>query len=210
MIKVIGIRRIGFLLGIFALNVVLAMAAYSYLQPEIVQGERQLKSVKNKVKSVRRDIDNMLVEFEKLAEQQEFFDVLEADKFFSEQSRRQAEDTLLYIRDKSGVASVSVTVEPGAVRENEEAAKANYDLLVSPIRLTIGAIQDRDIYVYLYLMEQIFPGHISIGKFTMRRKANISLGILKSIATGNNPSLLEAQVEMTWTTMVPKKDKNEN
>jgi len=106
------------------------------------------------------------------------------------------------IQIESHVVSSVAAIKPGIIEENEEAKKSNYKLLSSPIDITVEAFDDSDIYNYLYILEQKFPGHLSVDKMSMTRVTDISGPVLRAIATGANPVLVKATINMSWRTMI--------
>ncbi len=90
------------------------------------------------------------------------------------------------------------------MEESEEAQKAAHKLLVSKVALKIEALSDVDVFRYIYLLDKAFPGHISMDKIDLSRKQSLTAAVLRSIATGESTSLVEANIEMTWSTMIPE------
>lgn len=202
MIKVIGFRRLLVIGVLIALNVLFAAALYQYLLPQLKQTERKLNSTRSQVSGIQADIERMQIEFEQLDEQQAFFDLLKEDDFFSRQARRDAEEVFLKAETDSGVITSFVNVRSGTLVENEEAGKAEHVMLESPVEIRLEALEDRDIYEYVYILEKLFPGHLSINSMFLERTANLNDTILRGIASGQNPALIKASINMTWRTMV--------
>lgn len=206
MIRVLGTKRIIVLLALIALNSALAAFVFMYVQPELKTSERTLRSLKSKESQTRSDITNMQMEFDQLENQQAEFDTLKDDGFFSNQSRRDAQAVFLKAEKESGVLEAIVSVKPGEVVEDEEAKKAEYVLLESEVSVVLKGVDDRDIYVYIDKLQDNFPGHLSVEKFSMRRLANVSETVLRAIAGGQKPPLVEARVGLLWRTMVKRSD----
>lgn len=204
MIAVLGIKRLSILLALIVLNAGMAAVVYMYLAPELKKAERTLSSEKSKESKVRGDLADIEVEFQQLDSQRNEFDVLRERGFFSNQNRREAEAVFLAAKAQSGVGEAIVSVRPGKVVENEIAAKADHVLLESSIDVNLKAIDDIDIVSYVSFLEKNFPGHLTIDRFTVTRRANISDTILRAIAGGNTPGLVEGQLMMTWRTMVSR------
>ena len=61
-----------------------------------------------------------------------------------------------------------------------------------------------NIFHYLFLAENYFPGHLSVEKISLKREADVTGTVLRAIANGKNPSLVGAQVELMWRTMIPE------
>ena len=202
MIGVLGIKRVIVLAALVAINALLAASAYMYLAPEIVKKERQMRSVRGEVSSLRGDIDRMQVEFEQLEDQKAEFEMLEADGFLKEQNRRQAELVFNTIQKRSGVTRATASVQPGKIEDNEEAEKAGYKILSSPMEVRLQAVDDINVYNYLHLIENYFPGHVEVEEVYIERKARVTGTILKAIAGGQNPTMVEANVKMVWKTLI--------
>jgi multidrug resistance efflux pump len=206
MIGILGARRILTIAILVALNAAVVAMLYLYLTPEKMQKDRELRTARGQISTVTSDIGRMQVEFDQLTVQQERFDKLRAHGFFGSQGRREAERVFEKIQKEAGVISAVANIQAGTIEDNEEAQKAEHKILVSPVNITIEAVDDIDVYRYLYLLEQFFPGHVSIENMTMERKAEITGTVLRAIATGSNPQLVTADIHLTWRTMIPQKD----
>lgn len=206
MIRVLGAKRILTIVALLALNALLGAAVYLYLLPEKIGRQRELSSVRGQISTVQTDIGRMQIEFDQLAIQQAGFDNLKKRGFFGAQGRREAEKLLQRIQQEAGVVSAVANIQPGSVEDNEEAQKAEHKILVSPLKIQISAVDDVDVFRYLYLVDKFFPGHVTIDKITLERKANINNTVLRAIATGGKPQLVTADIEGRWRTMIPQKD----
>lgn len=206
MIGILGARRVILLLVLALFNAVMGALVYTYLVPEQEVQQRKLRQIRGEVSTLRGDISRMQVEFEQLELQKAEFQRLEADGFFKNQSRKQAENTFNAIQKKSGVNLAVASIEAGVVEDNKEAAKAKYKVLKSPMTVSIEAVDDVDIYHYLFLIENYFPGHVSVENLSIEREADISNTVLRGIASGVNPPLVKAQLDMVWRTMIPESE----
>lgn len=204
MIKVLGTKRILILIGLLGLNILLASTLYLYLFPEETRKEREVRAMRGQISNLRTDIDRLQIEFEQLEDQRASFEVLKEKGFLSDQGRRQAEKNLEAIQEKAEVISAIASIQSATIEENPEAEKADHVILSSPVTIKIKAVDDIDVFKYLYLLDEFFPGHITVMNMVIERKANITSTILRSIASGGNPELVEAQINMIWRTMVPK------
>lgn len=203
MIKVIGAKRVVILGVLVVLNAATAALTYLYMVPEADASEKRLRTLRGENQTTSADIERMQIEFEQLDQQQDKFDALKADGFFKAQVRSVAKKLFKDIQDESRVVSAVASVRPGSIEENEEAKKSNYKVLVSPVDIQIQAFDDGDVYNYLYILEQKFPGHLAIDKISMQRATDISGPVLRAIATGQNPVLINANVKFSWRTMIP-------
>ena len=203
MIKVLGFKRIVILLSLLGLNAFLGFLAYMHFIPQQDMKERELRGVRGEVSTLRADIEGLMVEFEQLDEQREEFEELKKDGFFDGQSRRKAELIFKKIQERSGVISAVASIDSGEFEDNEEAKKANHKILKSPMKVNIEAVNDLDVFRYIYLVDEFFPGHVTIDKINLKRQSDVSGTVLRGIASGKNPPLVTADLEMSWRTMIP-------
>lgn len=210
MIKVLGLQRIIILLVLLAINAVLGFAVYMHFTPQQVVKERELRGVRGQASTLQADIDGLLVEFDQLDEQREEFERLKKDGFFDGQSRRKAELIFQKIQERSGVVSAVASVNAGELEDNEEAKKADHQILKSPISIRIEAVNDLDVFRYLYLINEFFPGHVAVKNIKITREADVSGTVLRAIASGKNPPLVIADLELIWRTMIPAEEDANN
>lgn len=203
MIKILGAKRVFLLLGLLAVNVLLAASLYLFFIPNQASLKQQLSASQSRSSTLQTDIQRMQMEFDQLETQRAEFEALKARGFFNLQDRRQAELMFTKIQRESSVIAAAAKISAGVLETNEEAQKANYKLLVSNVTVDIKAIDDVDVYKYIYLIHHFFPGHVTIKKIDMERKAQINGTILRAVSSGQNPELVAAKIEMEWRTMVP-------
>jgi len=203
MIKVLGFQRIAILLALLAVNILLGYLAYMHFIPQKDIKDRELRSVRGQVSTLHSDIDGLQIEFEQLDEQRAEFESLKKDGFFDGQSRRKAELILNQIQERSGVVSAVVGIAAGEFEESEQAAKAEHQILNSPVEIRIEAVNDLDIFRYIYLVNEFFPGHVSLESIRLNREADVSGVVLRGIASGKNPALVSADLSLKWRTMIP-------
>jgi len=206
MIKVLGFRRVVFLLLLVGVNVLLGFAAYMHLMPQQEIKERELRGARGQASTLQSDIDGLLVEFDQLEEQREEFEKLKNDGFFDGQSRRKAELIFQKIQERSGVISAVASVQAGVFEDNSEALKAKHKILNSPIKVNIEAVNDLDVFRYIYLVDEFFPGHVAIDSIKLSRQSDVSGTVLRGIASGKNPPLVAAELAMSWRTMIPDEE----
>ncbi len=203
MIQIIGFKRVIILLVFVAINVVLGAMIYAYLLPKQTTLDRSLRSLGSQISTTRSDIDRMQVEFSQLDKQQDDFDKLKEDGFFSNQVRSEAKKIFSEIQDESKVISVVVSVKPGIIVESKEADKANYKVLKSPVEITIKSFDDTDIYRYIKIAESRIPGHLSLDSIKIERSRDVSSAVLRAISAGANPELVNATLVMSWRSLIP-------
>ncbi|MBX2835087.1 MAG: hypothetical protein KTR28_08975 [Micavibrio sp.] len=203
MIAVLGAKRVITLAILAGINVALILGVYVFMIPDLDKKERALRAVRGKVSTIQGDISNLQIEFEQFETQKERFEQYKQDGFFVQQDRRQVEDLFKLIQEKSGVVTAKVAVNPAIVEENQEAEKADHKILRSSIQIQLDALNDRDIYHYIHLINSAFPGHVTIETLDFERTSVVNGTILRAIAGGKKFPLVKASMEMSWRTMVP-------
>ncbi len=206
MIGVLGLKRVILLAFFVGLNVVLGGLYYGVLLPFQASQTAELNTLQSQVSTVRSDVARMQVEFEELEAQKGAFQTLQKDGFFQNQSRKLAESFFSKIQKEAGVGNAIATVDSGAIEENEEAVKAKHKILKSSVKIELKAVDDVDIFRYLYLVEASFPGHMAVEKIELKRESDVDGTVLRAIASGANPPLVSARVDMLWRTMIPESD----
>lgn len=203
MIDVLGAKRVLVLSMLVALNVLFGLIVYSYLLPQEKTLEREKRGLQSTVLGLRNNIANVQLDIEQLESQKDAFEALQERGFFEVQNRRAVRETTELARDKAGVVSAVVSFKPGEKEVDAQAAEANHVILNSAVQIDIKAISDRDVYLYIEELKRTFPGHLSITSIEIERELDVSRGVLRNIAFGDNPALISAQVVLAWRTMIP-------
>lgn len=204
MMNVIGAKRVLILVLAAAINIALSATVYLFVLPQMQSKQNELKTLESQATTLRSDIDRMKVQMSQIEQQQAEFQNLKAKGFFSDQQRRQAEKIIEIIQQRAGVKSAVASIDAGVVEENEEARKAEYEILSSPVKISLEAVDSSDIYRYIYLLEKYFPGHVSIKNIEIVRRGEVTGPVLRGIASGENPALVGADLDFVWRTMIPK------
>lgn len=206
MVNVLGIKRIIILGALIALNLVVAGLLYGVFKPEEVKKKNELSSVKRQVSTLRNDLSKILVEFEQLETQKEEFATLKQKSFFEEQDRRQAQEILEQIQDASGVISAKASIGGGKTEDHIEAQKSDHKIVISIINIEIAALDDTDIFNYVWLLENKFPGYVDIKEFSYERVEDVDREVLQKISAGEFPQVVKAKISAEWKTMISADD----
>lgn len=203
MIRNLGIKRIAVLLILAGFLGGTAAAYYYYLEPQQVQLDRKVSSAKRQANKLQKDLDRITVQMSTIEEQKEKFEDLEAQGFLSDQNRRETQQILEQVLADSPVVNAVVSVERPSFLPDEVAQRAGHSVMTSPISIQIDAMDDRDIYGYINLIQTRLPGHLSLDSLLITREGEITGAVLRDVAGGGKPVLARAQVDMTWRTLVP-------
>jgi hypothetical protein len=204
MIQVLGFRRVAILTALLLANAVLAAMVYYVLIPQKDKTENELRTVKGVIDSRRNEIATLKTQYELIQEQKNLFGNLEKAKFFTTQDRVEARKMMEAIQSTSRVLSAKYSIGAAEVIEDPVAAVADHVILHSPISVSIDALDDVDIYSFIYWMENAFPGYAGVSGLTMERKLDIDEAALRQIGNGVPTVLMNARVDFDWDTMVPR------
>ncbi|MBI1301041.1 MAG: hypothetical protein GC137_05190 [Alphaproteobacteria bacterium] len=206
MIQVIGIKRFIILVIMILANLGLGASTYLYLLPTQETTEGEVRALQGSIRVTQADIERMQIAFEQLDRQQEEFNKLKSRGFFSNQVRSNARKLFSEIQEEAKVFSAVASVKSGTTVDDPEAKKANHKLLYSPIEIEIEAMEDEAIYRYLKILKRRFPGNLFLNDVVIERSRDVTPAVLRSIASDGNVSLIKAEVNLTWRTMIPESD----
>lgn len=204
MIGVIGGRRLFVLFVLLILNAGLVAGLYYYLTPRKEVASRDLRNVKSQISLREDDIVNLQLEREELLAQQDTFESLKEKGFLGEQDRIVAREMIEHIRELSRVLAVRYTIKPAVVETNEEISKAGHVILSSPFRVEIDALDDIDIYRFIYLLKTGFHGHISFDRLNLVKGQEVTESVLRQIGSGSPVVLVRGVLDFTWRTILPE------
>jgi hypothetical protein len=208
MIEVLGIRRILTLVVLVLLNAAIGAGVYLYFVPENQKLTNSLTQLTGQVVSKRAEVDRMRLEYTQIQEQKVYFEDLQAAGFFNDQGRVAARERIEAIQKKSQILNASYTISPAQIEMNEGAEKANHVVLNSLISFKIEAIDDIDVYNFVYWMENAFMGQVSVESLDIKRTQNVTEAVIRQIGTGTKTVLVEADLNMRWRTLSPKESVN--
>jgi len=204
MIQVLGMQRVAILAGLLGLNLVVFALTYFFMDPQASKMQRQLNAARGQGNSIQQEIDRLQYEFAQIGDQQVMFEQIKEDGFFTPQGRRQAEQVLRMAQNESGVFTAKVAIRPAERENNEQADKADHAILQSSVNIRIEAYDDVDVFRYIYLLRNNFPGYLSVDGLTLLRTQDLSVDILRNVTLEKPPVPVGATLSFIWRTMVPE------
>lgn len=206
MIKILGVKRVLTLAILVAVNAILAFAAYSVTLPQKEKAEAELRSTKANIAQRRDEMIRLKTEYEQIQQQKNLFEKLQEAGFFSLQDRLQARRTIEQIQTLSKILSTKYDIQAIQVQENQIAAASDHVILHTPVKITVDAMDDLDIYNFIYWVENSFPGHAGMTNIVIDRRLDIDETTLKQIGNSIPTVLVSATIDFSWDTMVPRTD----
>lgn len=204
MIAKIGLKR-ALLLFILAGGLVALFAANEMLlKPKIDESQRQLNTSMGELGRLQGEVTKMRADFETFETQKAFYDTISRMGFFNEQDRVLARERFDTMQKLSKIISARYEIKAANILTGETAPETGFVVMESPITVELSAVDDLDVYRFIYYLNYGFPGHITINNLDIERKAEITPNVLKDIGTGNPPQIVSAKMELDWRTMARK------
>lgn len=204
MMSVIGYKRVLLILILIGFNALLAAGLYLYIAPLKQDTERQLSALKGEISARRGEIAQLQDDFTRLEAQRVRFEELRSLGFFNSQDRVIAREKFDEMQGISRVLSAKYVVEAADIETNAELEKAEHVVLGSPVKVEIDALDDIDIFRFIYLLETSFPGHAGIESIDLKRGARVNEAVLRQIGSGQPVVLVSGTVDFVWRSAVPK------
>lgn len=205
MIRLIGINKIIMILVFGGLCMLFAFYYYMVSAPQINETNKELRNNNSEISKLTEDLDKLKLGIEQFKEQEDKFNALSKHDFFNTQDRVQARNQLNAIRDASGLISAQYTVKSAGVDKNDKMTEAGYQILNTPMEFSLEAVEDQDIFRFIYFLNYGFPGQITLEELTITRDEEITFPLLKQIGVGQADMrpLVTARIIASWRTIVP-------
>ncbi|MBI1328142.1 MAG: hypothetical protein GC136_10955, partial [Alphaproteobacteria bacterium] len=206
MIELLGPARFYALLVLGLITGALGFLYYSIVAPMETQSRAALNQTISATQQKNDEIANIRDELENIKKRKVDFDVLKARGFFDLQNRIYVQQYLDSFKAQTSLIRQKFEVSPAAVLSTPEGDKIEHVLLNSPIKVSIDAIDDVDIYNFIELVRTKFPGDPAIFSVTLRQTQKPTLQLLNTIAMGTQTPLVQAEMVFNWRSLATKQD----
>lgn len=206
MIKSIGIQRLFILLCLLLVSVISYIYGDVMLEPKNVATERALRSHKSEISRMTQNMENLRSSIEKFEVQKDKFENLKTLGFFDSQDRLVLRERLNNIKSESGLLSAQYTVNSAVVEKNDKAYEAGYKIFNTPINFSLSALNDKEIYKYVYLLNYGFPGQVTINELSIVKSVDVSPTLLRKIGSGDFVPVIQASLSINLRTLVEDPD----
>ncbi len=204
MIEKIGVKRVLILVVLIAVLAILFVSTEYVFKPQAEGTQTQLNTVMNEKSQLQREIEKMQADFLLFEKQKGYFEAISKMGFFNDQDRVLARERFDTMQKLSKIISARYEIKAANLLVDESPPETGFVVMESPITVNLSAVDDIDIYRFIYYLNYSFPGHITINSINMTREAEITPEILKQIGTGNPPEIISAKLELDWRTMARK------
>lgn len=204
MIASIGYKRFLLILVLAAATGVLAFASYFVFAPKVVSTQSELSTLQAQSSTLQSEVDQMRDSFAQFDRKKVVFEDISKMGFFNDQNRVLARERFETLQKLSKIISARYEIKATNVLSQDIPIETGFVVMESPISITLTALDDIDIYRFIYYLNYGFPGHVTINHLEIVRDGEITPEVLKDIGTGKPPSLITATMELEWRTMARK------
>ncbi len=204
MIAAIGYKKSLLIIVLAVLTGVLAFATYFIFQPKAADSQAELSTLQAQASTLQNEVDQMRQDFSQFDSKKAVFENISRMGFFNDQNRVMARERFDTLQKLSKIMSARYEIKPAKIFSQDIPLETGFVVMESPITITLTALDDIDIYRFIYYLNYGFPGHITINKLEIKRDGKVTPEVLKEIGQGNPPALITANMEMQWRTMARK------
>lgn len=200
----IGTKRFFILLVLGGCFAALSLYAYAIIGPQEKAKTAERDASFAEVAQTRADVEKMRSDLITFETQKQLFEKLSKIGFLNDQNRVLTRARFETLQRLSKIVSAKYEIKAAKITENELSENTGYVTMQSPISVSISAIDDLDVYRFIYYLNYGFPGHIKIMNLKIERLGSITPEVLKQIGAGQPPQIISAVMELEWTTMAKK------
>lgn len=204
MIASIGYKKSLLLFVLAGVLAFLVFSTYFVFQPKAAKSKSELQKLEAQASTLQSEIDQMQQDFVQFDAKKALFENISRMGFFNDQNRVLARERFDTLQKLSKIMSARYEIKPAKVYSQNIPLETGFVVMESPITITLTAIDDIDIYRFIYYLNYGFPGHITIDKLEIKREGSVTPDVLKAIGRGNPPALITAKMDMQWRTMARK------
>jgi hypothetical protein len=211
MIQVLGLKRVIGISFLLFLNILVGGLMYLYFLPGKEDAERELRVTRAAIASDRAAIEKLREDYEFFQKQKSLYAELGKIGFFTDQDRFRAPERLESIKKVSRLIRARYEIGSAKKKENIHAEKAGHVLLSTPVKIyDIEAMDDVDIYSFIYWIENAFTGQTSITKLEMKRAYDLNEAVIRQIGGGIATPLITGSINFEWRTMISQEKYEES
>jgi hypothetical protein len=206
MINILGVQRVIGIAILLVLNLVVGAAVFMYVMPEKQKTQTELRRTQSMVAAKRNEIERIKDEFVRINQRKLMFEDLQKMGFFGDQDRIEIKRRFEAIDVLTDVLRAKYKISEAGTEENEHTEKMNHVILNTPFYIEVEAIDDLDVFRFIYWIENGFSGHTAITNVKLERVADLDDATLRYIGTDDPKTMVKGSFEFDWRTLIPKED----
>ena len=204
MIKTVGYTKAFLILALAIFSGLCAFYIYMKAQPDLKTVERNLQGANGQILQMQTDMDDLAKGFAQFEEEKLDYAKLQNLGFFNDQDRSKTKNIIEEMQRESRLLSARYSLSPARRLDEDRARDAGYDLVSTDINFTLDAIEDADIYRFVYLLNYGFPGQVKITSLSIKKNQDVTQPLLRQIGIGQAEPLITATLKASWRTMIPQ------
>lgn len=204
MIGKIGYKRAFVLLALVVVLGILFAVSEFLFAPKVEESQQTLNTRNGEISTLQAEVDKMRADFTTFEKQKDFYQTISRMGFFNDQDRVLARERFETMQKLSKIISARYEIKAANILSEEIDPETGFLVMESPITVELSAVDDLDVYRFIYYLNYGFPGHITINSLAMERKEKVTPDLLKEIGRGNPPEVITAKMELDWRTMARK------
>ena len=204
MMKLIGRKRFLTIVVLAMINLVLASIYFLWISPSSYDADIELNSLNGQISKLQGDITSIKEQIEETRSNIPYYDALEAQGFFQEQNRFNAEREIKDIQEESQIKTATFSIGSLLDVNEPKAMDAKHRLVVSKVEIkNLKSYTDKEIYRLMYLINTKFPGHTRFVALNIDRPLLITEKDFESIQDPeSDTAFVSGTAEFEWYSML--------
>lgn len=203
MIHILGFKKVFLILLLTVGGGALFVLNTYYLTPQSNKLEKELSINEAAASELDNKIVSLSTNHARFQDQKVSFDLIEQTGFFNKQDRLEVRRLITELKERSKLTSVRFQMSAANVQANERAQEIDHKLLRTEVSYDLAAIEDTDIYNFLFMINHGFPGIVDINSLVIDRSEKLTQQTLREIGSGKLVPLVNAKLKTVWWTLVP-------
>ncbi len=204
MIGKLGLRRFIVIVLLALILGVFFAADNFFLTTEEQKSRSELSGLNAEISVLEGELEKMRADYQVFQKQKMFFDSISKMGFFNDQDRVIARERFDTMQRLSKIISARYEIKAAKIIADETASTTGFVIMESPITVSLSAVDDLDVYRFIYYLNYGFPGHVAINSLRVERNMDITSDVIKQIGVGAPPEIISASLELDWRTMARK------
>lgn len=205
MIRILGLKRIIWLVCCLFLMAGVGAGIYYYFLPEMERNQNEIRKVEGQIQLKRAQIQTLKLEYAQLRDQIVKFNKIKQVGFFNAQDSVTAREMIKALTSQAHLLRTTLNLLQGFAVDNPQARETGYSLISRPMTVKLQSLDDINAYKFVVALQSVFPGYLEFKNLTLKRSRELDRDILKSIAAGNPSPLIEGTAEFVWWSMASQK-----
>ena len=193
--------------GICSLIVAIVIAIFIYLGQFQDKYQQQYNWLRSDISSFNRKIENLNKKTLEFSDAVKKWNEIGGDeKKLGGLRISEAKELIDTLKERYKLSDLEISFSKPKELTGGELASDVISVIESEVNLTLKAVTDEYLLNVIYALKKEFPGYIQIKSFSMSRSGEVTKEILQMLSKGENPGLVNAQVDFIWRDLKYKQE----